>query len=126
MRSSGFSAILIEDTRFVRPGLRPDGVFLGERDQLGDPLPEFIGARPEDLNDLIASMLQANDRMRDRRFRSRAEGGGHRLRICLHSSVPGRQWPDSSLPDPSCSCGAEIHAAGNDFSGLIRHARSDR
>jgi hypothetical protein len=37
--------VLIEDTRFVRAGLRPDGVFLGERDHLGDPLPEFIAAR---------------------------------------------------------------------------------
>jgi Fic/DOC family len=58
-------ALLIEDTRFVRAGLRPDGVFLGERDHKGDPLPEFIGARPEDLNDLITSMLRANDRMYD-------------------------------------------------------------
>ncbi|MFI5352961.1 MAG: Fic family protein, partial [Candidatus Binatales bacterium] len=53
------------DTRFVRAGLRPDGVFLGDRDHNGDPLPEFIGARPGDLNDLILNMLQANDRMRD-------------------------------------------------------------
>jgi hypothetical protein len=30
--------VLIEDTRFVHPGLRADGVFLGERDHLGDPL----------------------------------------------------------------------------------------
>lgn len=37
--------VLLEDTRFVRPGLRPDGVFLGDRDHHGDPLPEFIGAR---------------------------------------------------------------------------------
>ena len=57
--------VLIEDTRFVRAGLRPDGVFLGERDHLGDPLPEFIGARPQDLADLMAGMLDANDRMRD-------------------------------------------------------------
>ena len=39
--------VLIEDTRFVRAGLRPDGVFLGERDHHGDPMPEFIGAKPE-------------------------------------------------------------------------------
>jgi hypothetical protein len=45
--------VLIEDTRFVRPGLRPDGVFPGERDHLGDPLPEFIGAQPGDLGDLM-------------------------------------------------------------------------
>jgi hypothetical protein len=57
--------VLIEDTRFIRPGLRPDGVFLGERDHNGDPLPEFIGARPEDLGDLMAGLLEANDRMRE-------------------------------------------------------------
>jgi hypothetical protein len=57
--------VLIEDTRFVRAGLRPDGIFLGERDHLGDPLPEFIGARAEDLADLMDGMLEANDRMRE-------------------------------------------------------------
>jgi hypothetical protein len=56
--------VLIEDTRFVRTGLRPDGVFLGERDHNGDPLPEFIGARPEDLDDLMSGLLAANERMR--------------------------------------------------------------
>ena len=57
--------VLIEDTRFVFPGLRPDGVFLGERDYLNDPLPGFIGARPDDLDALCAGMLAANNRMRD-------------------------------------------------------------
>ncbi len=57
--------VLIEDTRFVRAGLRPDGVFLGERDHNGDPLPEFIGARPGDLDDLMGGLLEANDRMRE-------------------------------------------------------------
>jgi Fic/DOC family len=57
--------VLIEDTRFVRPGLRQDGVFLGERDQNGDPLPEFIGGRPGDLGDLMGGLIEANDRMRD-------------------------------------------------------------
>jgi hypothetical protein len=57
--------ILIEDTRFVHAGLRADGVFLGERDHNGDPLPEFIGARPADLKDLMAGLLAANDRMRE-------------------------------------------------------------
>ncbi len=57
--------VLIEDTRFVQPGLRTDGVFLGERDHSADPLPEFIGAKPEDLSDLMAGLLEANDRMRE-------------------------------------------------------------
>jgi len=56
--------VLIEDTRFVRAGLRPDGVFLGERDHQRDPLPEFIGARPGDLADLMDGLLAANERMR--------------------------------------------------------------
>jgi hypothetical protein len=60
--------VLIEDTRFVRAGLRPDGVFLGERDHHGDPLPEFIGARPGDLDNLMGGLLEANDRMRDDRI----------------------------------------------------------
>ncbi len=55
--------VLIEDRRFVHVGLRPDGVFLGERDHNHDPLPEFIGARPVDLPELMAGMLAANDRM---------------------------------------------------------------
>lgn len=58
-------SVLIEDTRFIFPGLRPDGVFLGECDHVGDPLPEFIGARPEDLEDLCDGMLIVNNRMRD-------------------------------------------------------------
>ncbi len=58
-------SVLLKDTRFVFPGLRPDGVFLGERDHVGDPMPEFIGARPEDLEDLFDGMLITNNRMRD-------------------------------------------------------------
>jgi len=57
--------VLIEDSRFVFPGLRPDGVFLGERDHVNDPVPEFIGARPEDLEALCSGMLAANQRMCD-------------------------------------------------------------
>ncbi len=56
-------AVLIEDTRFTRAGLRLDGVFVGERDHEGDPLPEFVGARPQDLQTLMAGMIAANERM---------------------------------------------------------------
>lgn len=48
----------------MQAGLRPDGIVLGERDHNGDPLPEFIGARPDDLADLMAGLLETNDRMR--------------------------------------------------------------
>lgn len=55
--------LLIEDTRFTRVGLRQEGVFLGERDSDGDPLPEFIGARPGDLVELIGGLLGAHAHM---------------------------------------------------------------
>jgi Fic family protein len=38
-------------------------VFLGERDHDRDLLPEFIGANPGDLNDLMAGLIEANGRM---------------------------------------------------------------
>jgi hypothetical protein len=57
--------VLIEDNRLISAGLRPDGVFLGERDHEGNPLPEFIGARPDDLDGLMAGLIDANARMRD-------------------------------------------------------------
>ena len=57
--------VVVGDSRFTKPGLRSDGVFLGERDYNADPLPEFIGARPQDLADLMAGLLEANDRMRE-------------------------------------------------------------
>jgi Fic/DOC family len=56
--------VLIEDRRFARAGLRPEGVFLGQRDDQGDPLPEFIGARAQDLEDLVGGLIETNDRMR--------------------------------------------------------------
>lgn len=56
--------ILMEDDRFARVGLRPDSVFLGERDREQNPMPEFIGARPQDLKALMEGLVRADTRMR--------------------------------------------------------------
>lgn len=58
-------SVQIEDNRFVQMGLRSDGVFLGERDHNEDPMPEFIGARPNDLEPLMEGLIRANIRMRE-------------------------------------------------------------
>lgn len=55
--------ILITDTRFIQPGLRKDGVFLGERDHNNEPLPEFIGAKPEDLDLLVKGLIESDNQM---------------------------------------------------------------
>ncbi|MGJ5817133.1 Fic family protein [Paludibaculum fermentans] len=57
--------VLIEDTRFVRAGLRAEGVFVGDCDLDGGPSLEFIGARAGDLGELMTGLLAANDRMRE-------------------------------------------------------------
>lgn len=55
--------ILIKDRRFVGQGFRKDGVFLGTHTYDGRPIPEFIGARPDDLQNLMSALLQTNERM---------------------------------------------------------------
>jgi hypothetical protein len=55
--------IIIEDTRFTHIGFRKEGVFLGERDSENNPLPEFIGARPEDLDALIGALVATDGTM---------------------------------------------------------------
>ncbi|WP_245461769.1 Fic family protein [Rhizobium leguminosarum] len=57
--------LLIEDNRFIRPGLRSDDIFLGERDHDNHPLPEFVGARPDALMGLLGGLINTNKRMRD-------------------------------------------------------------
>lgn len=50
-------AIVIGDARFVRLGLRQGGGFVGEHDRDSRmPLPDHIGARPDDLASLIEGM----------------------------------------------------------------------
>lgn len=50
--------IVIEDFRFVKPGLRTEGGFVGEHDRYtGLPIPEHISAKAEDLPGLIQGML---------------------------------------------------------------------
>jgi hypothetical protein len=46
--------LVIGDNRFVRLGLRTEGGFVGEHDRTtGEPLPDHISARPENLRSLL-------------------------------------------------------------------------
>lgn len=56
--------IMIGDDRFTPIGYREEGIFLGKRDHNNEPLPEFIGARHEDLPDLMLALNQCNNRLR--------------------------------------------------------------
>ncbi len=50
--------IVIGDTRFVKPGLRDEGGFVGEHDRdSGLPIPVHISARPQELHELLKGMI---------------------------------------------------------------------
>jgi len=53
--------IVIEDSRFVNMGFRKQGGFVGEHDRTtGEPLPDHISARWEDLENLVGGLLDTN------------------------------------------------------------------
>ena len=56
--------ILLGDSRFTTVGYRTGGVFLGERDHDQQPLPEFIGARADEVPDLMLALNTCNNRLR--------------------------------------------------------------
>lgn len=52
--------LVIADSRFIKPGLRMEGGFVGQHDRVtGMPLPDHISARAEDLNTLLSGLLEA-------------------------------------------------------------------
>lgn len=112
-------AILIEDNRFVPAGLRTDGVFLGERTADGDPLPEFIGARPDDLVSLLSGLTAANQIMRDGEVdpvlqaaavafgfvyvHPFADGNGRLHRCLIHHTLADRKFSPPAMLFPVSS-----------------------
>jgi hypothetical protein len=55
--------LVIGDTRFVTLGLREDGGFVGTHDRDSqEPIPDHISAKPRDLRDLLASIMEYDGR----------------------------------------------------------------
>ncbi len=60
---------VIADTRFIEPGLRTDGGFVGEHDRVsGLPMPDHISARPDDLETLMSGLMSTYDLLREDEF----------------------------------------------------------
>jgi Fic family protein len=56
--------IVISDQRFVKPGFREKGGFVGEHDRdTGMPIPDHISAKPDDLEQLIQGLIDANQKL---------------------------------------------------------------
>ncbi len=57
--------VVIPDSRFIVPGIRGVGGFIGEHDRVTNiPIPVHISAKPEDLDELLDAYLSAYDSMR--------------------------------------------------------------
>jgi Fic family protein len=53
--------LVIENDRFIKMGFRTQGGFVGEHDRnSGEPIPEHISAKHEDLRELISGLLETN------------------------------------------------------------------
>jgi hypothetical protein len=61
--------IIIENSRFIKMGYRTEGGFVGEHDRsTGEPIPEHISARWQDLEILMEGLLTATKQMVDTKF----------------------------------------------------------
>ena len=54
-------SILLEKSRFIKIGLRDNEVFLGDRDRENRPIPQFIGAKSDDLEVLMNNWLELHE-----------------------------------------------------------------
>lgn len=58
--------VVIPDSRFILPGIRCTGGFVGEHDRLTNiPIPEHISAKPEDLEKLLDAYLRSYTLMKE-------------------------------------------------------------
>ena len=58
-------AILLQDARFMKIGLRDEEVFLGDRDRDNYPIPEFIGASSKNLTSLMSDWIELDKKLID-------------------------------------------------------------
>lgn len=63
--------LVIENPRFVEMGLRKKGGFVGEHDrETGEPIPDHISAKWQDLETLIKGLIQTNNTLINSNFDS--------------------------------------------------------
>jgi len=61
--------IIIESKRFTKMGFRPEGGFVGNRDRInGDPIPDHIPAKWEDIKTLLDGLIETSELMESGTF----------------------------------------------------------
>lgn len=61
--------IVIENSRFLEMGLRKKGGFVGEHDRTtGEPIPDHISAKEEDIEQLLKGLIATNEALQDQTY----------------------------------------------------------
>lgn len=61
--------IVIGDSRFIKMGFRKEGGFVGEHDRItGEPIPEHISARWQNLEDLLDGLIETDSKLEKSKF----------------------------------------------------------
>ena len=61
--------IVIESNRFIKMGFRKKGGFIGEHDRVtGEPIPDHISAKAQDLKPLLNGLMATNEVLQDETF----------------------------------------------------------
>jgi len=64
-----FQGIIIESKRFTKLGFRTEGGFVGEHERItGEPIPEHISAKWQDLDQLIDGLIKASQYLESEEF----------------------------------------------------------
>lgn len=112
--------LVIENGRFMQMGFRDQGGFVGEHDRIsGEPIPEHISAKPEDLKDLVDGLIETNHLLINEDFNAILaaaiiafgfvfihpfeDGNGRIHRYLIHHMLAKKQFSDQGIIFPVSS-----------------------
>ncbi len=118
--------VLIEDTRFTRQACGRTASSSANAITTATHCRNSSARALTIYRPLMQGMIAANERMRDGEIDTVLQAAATAFGFVYIHPFQDGQRPASSLPDPSRSRGAEIHATGNGLPRLPGHARPHR
>ena len=99
------------------------GTDLGHRQRI-----DYVPPRPEDARALMDGLVAMAERLRVRPGIDRRDRGGKRdiVRVRVHPSLHGWQWPTASLPHPRTALGCWVHTERIHPASVGGHPRQPR
>ncbi len=127
--------LVIENSRFVQMGFREKGGFVGEHDRItGEPVPEHISARHQDLPTLLNGLIEANQLLIHQDYNAVLaaaaiafgfifihpfeDGNGRIHRYLIHHILAKKQFTDQEIIFPVSSA---ILNHINDYRVVLEH-----